>query len=465
MNGGVGSLLFFLWRGLARMLGEKLDVQASYRILHIIVVFFACPIFGILEVLEASRYRYGNSMLNPLGAGLHSIWLVFILVWLLGMFLLAFRSIRTGRQVKHLILQGSMSANLRWQRSVEEASNHVGCRTPIRCRERYGDATPFVTGVCRATIYFPVGSFTPEQMYVMAVHEVNHVKSKDLFWKQLMEVVRILYWPVAPVWFMRRAVDDWSEYCCDFLSCKALGNYVEYFDVLTDLIFQRVQWYRPAWLSTFCNDRTELSMRVRTLVNQKKLDPFRMQCALAVAVLFCLLGSGSVLAATRSMSLEYRVSYWDELVKVNDLPEEEPVPLPESEVSLGRSDEFGLDLIPESRWLDGRIPGYDIAMDPDCMFFDLVLEPGEAAISAILENPMGEDIYMSCSTEEDGFVYVMGIVDAEGVCQYILEEEEMDRANTFHCDEPGKYRFFLANRGEESVSLFGMAGILDSTSD
>ena len=461
INGAAGALLFLLWCLINRTWKERLDVQASYKVLHVVVLFFAIPVFGVLEVREAFRNMYGNAVIHPLSSLWMIAWRVFLLVWGVGTAVFAVRGVIELFRTKKYVRYGSMSANLQWQHAVERASGTLRLKQKVRCRERFGETSPFVMGILCPTVYFPVGKYPEQQGYVMAIHELNHIKSHDLLWKLLAEIVRIIYWPLVPVWYLRRKMDDWSEYTCDFLSCQAIGDYAEYFDVLTDMILSRMNWYQPAWVASFCNDRTELGLRIRSLAHQKQISRFRMHCIVALAFLFCFCGSGTVMAATGYVSYEYRTIYWDGLEKDEVLLDEAPDEKNYRSVISGDAESMGLLAIPRQEWLDGTLDGYDHVLDPFCMFFDVRLKPGEAVISGTFEHRNAADIYMSCSMEESCGSYYMGVVQPDGSTIYMEAGELSDTDNRFVCEQEGDYRFFLINCGDDTVSLFGMAGVVE----
>ena len=82
---------------------------------------------------------------------------------------------------------------------------------------------PFICGVIRPKIILPEEQFTRKELEIILLHELEHYKQKDIFWKLMCNVLACVHWfnPVKKE--ICSQIEDWSEVSCDVRVLKVYG--------------------------------------------------------------------------------------------------------------------------------------------------------------------------------------------------------------------------------------------------
>jgi len=97
----------------------------------------------------------------------------------------------------------------------------MGLRVPVALLETAAVGSPALFGFLRPRLLLPVGlmrSFSPEELRYVFLHELSHIKRRDILTGWLMTALQILHWFNPLVWlaFYRMRVD--RELACDALA-------------------------------------------------------------------------------------------------------------------------------------------------------------------------------------------------------------------------------------------------------
>lgn len=78
---------------------------------------------------------------------------------------------------------------------------------------------PLVWGIRRPVVLLPLAcrEWKKEKFRMILLHELAHVRRRDLFFQKLALLLRALYWFLPPVWLATRALGRESEKACDEL--------------------------------------------------------------------------------------------------------------------------------------------------------------------------------------------------------------------------------------------------------
>lgn len=131
-------------------------------------------------------------------------------------------------------------------------------------------STPMVMGI-RPSIYLPETAYTKEELHNILYHELQHIHHKDLWIKQLINGVVILYWWFLPVYVLRKQIDLYLEMRADSAVIKEMNKeeYLDYAQSILDVQKQQIEQKRfPSKMSTcFISDGTKsLSYRLDFLL-------------------------------------------------------------------------------------------------------------------------------------------------------------------------------------------------------
>ena len=225
-----------LWRGtLAALLA--LPVVASITPEYTLILpDTAGAATGILSVLTAD---------SPVAAGAGwglTQWLV--LLWAAGV-VVSLGSILKARLGLAALISGSSGADDRARELLESVVRAVGYRGRIpELRFTSAVEVPFVCGLIRPSVVLPYRMLEyPERNELGAVlaHEVSHLRSGDLAWNLLAQVLRSLLWfhPLArPVPDVHRAA---CEDVCNVTAAGYVGDMKSYSQTLARVALSAVR--------------------------------------------------------------------------------------------------------------------------------------------------------------------------------------------------------------------------------
>lgn len=157
-----------------------------------------------------------------------SLWLTLgALVWLAGMLALGgtglYAALRFRRILTHAVPVQAASVLF----ALEACRQRLDIRRRIGLYELPGRAGPFVYGWMRPAVYMPAG-FAAEadsrQLTHVLLHELIHVKRKDVWVGALWAAVAAIYWFNPFVWLALRSMKADREIACDAGVLDALGE-------------------------------------------------------------------------------------------------------------------------------------------------------------------------------------------------------------------------------------------------
>ncbi len=150
--------------------------------------------------------------------------------WLMALWLavIVAEVVRTARQFRRLrrLLADSRPAPPQFAALVANCARLLGLKTAPAAREIEGEGSPFVSGLIRPRLVLPAAtltSFDVPALRQIVLHELAHVRRKDLWTLWIVHAMRTLYWfhPVAH-WIAYRAGLE-RELACDQLAIARSG--------------------------------------------------------------------------------------------------------------------------------------------------------------------------------------------------------------------------------------------------
>src|SRR5438132_1658750 len=160
---------------------------------------------------------------------------------------------------------------------LEDCKQQMGVRVPITLVETEEVGSPALFGFVRPRLLLPAGltrSFSLEELRYVFLHELGHIKRKDILVGWLMTALQILHWFNPLVWlaFHRMRVD--RELACDALAlsyARAEENQ-PYGRTIIKLLesFGRSAW-APSLAGTV-EDKNQLKERIRMIARFDKTN-------------------------------------------------------------------------------------------------------------------------------------------------------------------------------------------------
>lgn len=169
-------------------------------------------------------------------------WLAWLmLIWTFGVLTLASRIIWQGVSLSRR-LRKTAPGDADLVERVRAAGAKLGMTRIPEVRVIDLDVSPFVCGLWRSRLFVPNGlaqSFTAEQLDLVLLHELAHVRRQDLIWGWIPEIGKILFFFHPVVHFLCAQVRFERELACDQLAMVSSGrDAATYADTLVRVVGQ-----------------------------------------------------------------------------------------------------------------------------------------------------------------------------------------------------------------------------------
>lgn len=151
---------------------------------------------------------------------------IVMIAWLAAVLLLLGRLARTQWRFRSRLRRMSPLDDPRLGIDLRELGRLAGVSGTIRIAEDDSIAAPGVWGIVRPTIVMPRGidtSLTDQQLRWVLLHELAHVRRRDLLVVGLQRFAAILHFFNPAIWVANRLIDQLREYACDDLAVS-LGH-------------------------------------------------------------------------------------------------------------------------------------------------------------------------------------------------------------------------------------------------
>lgn len=116
-------------------------------------------------------------------------------------------------------------------RKIRKTTIYVSCPELTRFTEkkvlvRTGEwiSSPQLLGVFRHTLLLPEKTLTEAQLNSVLVHEITHLRRKDLLYKWFVMLVKCFHWFNPMVYFIGRQVEQECEISCDILATAHMNQ-------------------------------------------------------------------------------------------------------------------------------------------------------------------------------------------------------------------------------------------------
>ena len=165
-----------------------------------------------------------------------SVMHMLLIVWLIGSIIQLIRYISKVRELQQLLnsIQQDAQHHAITDYIPEEQGTDVYVTGAV--------STPMVMG-SKPSIYLPETAYTKEELHNILYHELQHIHHKDLWIKQLINGVVILYWWFLPVYVLRKQIDLYLEMRADnaVIGKMSREEYLEYAQSILDVQRKQVE--------------------------------------------------------------------------------------------------------------------------------------------------------------------------------------------------------------------------------
>lgn len=159
-------------------------------------------------------------------------------IWAAVCLLLLGRLIHGTVAVHRIVSRSRPLADEDWQARLYDVADRLGIAHAPRLLRSDEIRVPFAAGIVHAMIVLPAecDDWTPGQRDAVLIHELGHVRRRDLLGHTLGRLACVLYWFHPLVWTAARRLRDASERACDDLAIRLGSRPSEYADHLLRLV-------------------------------------------------------------------------------------------------------------------------------------------------------------------------------------------------------------------------------------
>ena len=131
--------------------------------------------------------------------------------------------------------------------------------------------TPMLFGILRPAIILPVREYTDYEMQAILVHELTHLRRKDVLVKWLALVAMALHWFNPLVWLVRREIDCACELSCDEAVIQGLdGQGRRHYGNTLINVAAHPKTPRAITSATMSEDKKNLKVRLGAIMKSKR---------------------------------------------------------------------------------------------------------------------------------------------------------------------------------------------------
>jgi beta-lactamase regulating signal transducer with metallopeptidase domain len=227
-------------------------------------------------------------------------------LWLLGVLLLALRSIGGWWLIQRLRATATVEASAAVHASFRHITHLLGLEKPVLLRVSSAIAGPVTVGALRALVLLPLSAVTSlgtEELEVVLAHELAHIRRADFVWNLVQTFVETLFFFHPAVWWIGGRIRHERELCCDDLALTVCPDPVVYAHALFRLEQQRTRQLQIAMALDGHQPGRTLRMRIARILGEpvgesSSRGPFSLVAASAVLVIL-LLSVPQVLASLK----------------------------------------------------------------------------------------------------------------------------------------------------------------------
>jgi TonB family protein len=307
------TLLHFLWQGavvgvlfgLALTMTARASAPTRYRVaLACLVLLAACPVITFIWLSpEYAGATAGIAILSTPGAtvmltaaantasdwrALIDPWLPWaVLVWAAGVTFMTGRLLVEWREVRRLTRLDIEPLSHAWQLRVARLRATLGVQRAVAVLQSARVHVPLVVGWLKPVILVPMGALaglTPEQLELILMHELAHIRRNDYLVNLLQVVVETLLFYHPVVRWVSRVLREERENCCDDLVVANSGDALGYARALTELAGAQ----SLALQTSVGSDGGKLLSRIKRIVAVR--EPTRVATHWSVGALLAVFG-------------------------------------------------------------------------------------------------------------------------------------------------------------------------------
>ena len=194
------------------------------------------PAAGVVTPAPVAPAVSTHGVMSALRAA--SLWSIALGLWAVIAAAIVLSLTWSSLVVRRLVRRSRALDDQSWMTPLYEVSDRMGLQEPPRLLLSPDAKMPFACGLATPTIVLPseCESWSQERRLAVLLHELAHVRRRDLAGHTLGRLVCAVYWFHPLVWTAARKLRDESERACDDLALSCGTRATDYAEHLLEIV-------------------------------------------------------------------------------------------------------------------------------------------------------------------------------------------------------------------------------------
>lgn len=441
--------MFLIWL-FGRIVLIRFNPDIIYYTLRWLVVMFLAPVaFGAILLSYRNSYILENGHLRenfvfPINFE-QKYFYVIAAVWFAAAVINAVRFTIKSKKKYELCLGNIPEDDSLALELFEDMKKELGIRRRLGLCRNDLLASPVVTGVFRQTVILPYQHYEKDELRVIFMHELTHIKKHDLFYKALAILILTIQSFNPCAYILNRLIDKWSEQDCDRKVTERLRKEgltsKDYFKVIWEFIEPEKGTKRDIYIfSMLFEDRDMLERRIEFMNKYGNTNKKAAKIiTTALVTVFMLAGTMTSYAAGV------------EIAEANDSLFKETQEIGLENEAFPSVEEFSVSA-------EENALVKEVCMETEIMplagdSFDWTIPVGTRYVTTEKWFSKGTKVDIALTVKPDGCTYWYGLMypsSSSSVC-----ETTGGGMHTFEVPSSGFYRVLVENRSSKEIRAVG----------
>lgn len=437
-----GSILLCICRLFRTVIDEYGSAGFIYHILRIASLMYLIPIVPILISVVSYLRNRGAYVLFLGNENINIVICIVVFVWLVG-FVVKLIMFLKNLYTINKVIKDAYPSDMR----VDGIFNVVRANLKLK-RRRIGIkivdnlASPAVAGMFRPTILIPSDiEFNDRQLEIALTHECYHIKYNDNMIKLLTILAMAINWFNPLVKKLVNELDEWHEYHCDSCTCKKMGIFKEYLELILKIIMSKDDNNNMDMSKAAGKKESLIVRRIEHLVKYSEIKKKKILAAVLMILVLVLSTSGIAFASDLAMKSGNIISW--ETAENYDITEDAY----EAAENITVFEEMPDDAVTE---VEGEV--IDLYTSSTSSF-NWQVPVGYRYVTKQYSMTAGDSILLSVVVSPSDKTIRTGLVNPDGSYTYMAIAGS--GSYNFPIKTTGNYRIFVTNISDAQVSVTG----------
>lgn len=286
-----GSFVQLIWFAGRKLCGFKNPVVV-YHALKVVCVSYIVPVVYIFSWCYYNSFFYIEKESNSFAKFLELIPLVRHILSVLAVIWMCFFFCVLCYRMSQLI---KWKLYIKWNRQetraeivakMEECQKKLHVRKKVKIYRKSGLATPLCTGLFSKKILLPEKEYRDQDLEVIFMHELTHIKNHDLEWKWMSVLITMIHCFNPFSYQLLQQISIWNEIGCDIHACekgKEMFTIKGYYNVILNMMMQnRDRRLNDFIMTALAEKGSDMVIRIQHIKEYKKSGRKRRIMAAAI---------------------------------------------------------------------------------------------------------------------------------------------------------------------------------------